>query len=294
MKRWTFLLVVVSVLIVFIGLALRLKEERKQSLRILSSCLFNLSEADRRLCFFRKFGDLAYEKGSEVSLNVLLDLQSYDKEIGGCHDVAHIIGKNLYERSPEDIPTIIRRDGELCSAGIIHGMLEAYFNSHDIALNDSLRDICGEDKDFYCSHIVGHDLLIWTNTSLEKALPICKTFLQKDKTYYCLTGAFMEYMTGQNLLPHGLITLEWFKNEATLGNVIEICKKQSGLLYIACWDMLPHVVLPTLGKNLEVAYKYCDMAENEVASRRCKNLALGLVTGKNNDIGDAFLMEAKN
>jgi len=138
----------------------------------------------------------------------------------GCHDEGHDLGKVFYANLKSIGPSL-RLCQDACNSGCMHGVLMEAFsedephehltglsNNHGhvelSTLKSSVSRICDEESlsELYlpgdCAHGVGHASMYLSNYNISKALDNCRLFDNYPFTYYCATGAFMEYNTNRH------------------------------------------------------------------------------------------------
>ena len=100
-----------------------------------------------------------------------------------------------------------------CATGCMHGVLMEAFGGADGHTNGggptnhpgvtaAMRDACYRNAQMLslyrpgnCAHGVGHALMIQARYRIPEALTACAEFPEPAMRYYCVTGAYMEYVT---------------------------------------------------------------------------------------------------
>lgn len=127
-----------------------------------------------------------------------------------CHDEGHTFGRVLYA-SIQDMSSALRTCEDVCNSGCMHGVLmEAFALTDEHATLDDIipraEELCENNDDLTsmyltgdCYHGTGHALMYLANYEIEKAISACDKFTQYAARYYCATGAYMEYVTQNDL-----------------------------------------------------------------------------------------------
>ncbi len=237
---------------------------------------------DTEICFVEKIKPMISLYGPKFVVTKLLYEIDDNDLLGGCHTLAHSVGKEIHRLDSDSSQGYISSSEGECEFGVAHGIIESMLSDSKVDVQDenAIRDICGDDEKIDCNHVVGHFLLVWTNKDVNKALSICDFLKKENQIYICYKGVFMEYITGQNLLDHNLINGDWLKTNASLPNLQKLCNKYKNLARISCWEELPHSIVLEFGNDIKKSLNYCDKAPDEISMRMCKNLASNLITGK--------------
>lgn len=126
-----------------------------------------------------------------------------------CHSQAHDLGKVVFARV-RDIGTSLRICAGRCHSGCMHGILMEAFadtltsEAHaDLAsLKPVMNALCQNHPEMIssyspgdCAHGVGHALMFLADYHISDALETCREFTDQAMAYYCVTGAYMEYVT---------------------------------------------------------------------------------------------------
>ncbi|MBI2584072.1 MAG: hypothetical protein HYW25_05365 [Candidatus Aenigmarchaeota archaeon] len=149
-----------------------------------------------------------YEKYVDIiGANGILDVL----EENSCHSEAHDLGKIIFSRSG-DLEESITICGDRCTSACLHGvlmeMLEGNITQHPgdpeghARLSDiekEINSICNKEEitsvhsEGTCIHGLGHAIMHLSGYDINESLRVCDTLEEKPQSYYCATGAFMEY-----------------------------------------------------------------------------------------------------
>lgn len=145
-----------------------------------------------------------------IGANGILD--GIEKLWPKCHAQAHDAGKVIFARVG-DIGTGLRICQDRCYSGCMHGVLMEAFQTvlnpkssgtHvDLSsLKPVVDDLCFNNKEMVasyspgdCAHGVGHAFMFLSHYNISLAIDGCNGFELPGMTYYCATGAYMEYVT---------------------------------------------------------------------------------------------------
>jgi hypothetical protein len=156
------------------------------------------------------FRDLYQEYLSSIGANGLLTtLWKIDPS---CHEEAHDAGKVIYAKL-RDVGAALRACQTACTDGCMHGVVMEFFAASATATKegDSHVELADVEKgmgafcrraEFHtaydqpdCAHGVGHAVMYLADYDIGKALEACRRFDDGLMSYYCATGAYMEYLT---------------------------------------------------------------------------------------------------
>src|SRR5258708_2959882 len=117
--------------------------------------------------------DIVNAQNPRASLQELAKrMQSNQVVFQNCHVMAHAIGRTAYKKY-QDFNTALQYQDTTCSAGYLHGVIEAKFASlHDFnAAISELKTMCSQytpaDR---CWHGTGHGVMFYTGNDLPRAL----------------------------------------------------------------------------------------------------------------------------
>ncbi|MBI1863055.1 hypothetical protein HYS00_02975 [Candidatus Microgenomates bacterium] len=114
---------------------------------------------------------------------------------GFCHELLHETGRHAYGKYHDFTKALSYRD-EVCVAGYIHGVIEAYFKS-SADLFTSIKMVCadhpgGKYITWECYHGVGHGLMYYTDNNVPASLDYCESYDTPFARSACANGVFME------------------------------------------------------------------------------------------------------
>ncbi len=109
-----------------------------------------------------------------------------------CHQVAHSIGRVMYEVYDTEAFELCSSD---CHSGCYHGAIEAYFRDHGTTnLVKDLEKLCHSKLSAFVSHQslhgIGHGLTAWAKYEILDALEACDRLPKGQSS--CYSGVFME------------------------------------------------------------------------------------------------------
>ena len=166
-----------------------------------------------------------YEKWiGQIGANGIIDVLN-NGEYKGCHDVAHDLGKVIYDQT-FDVGTTLRVCEDVCSSGCMHGTLMEFFGATDQQVDgiteadehttldtvkERIHSICGAEDGTGgnavmrenwrvgdCVHAVGHAVMFLANYDIPLAISYCDLLDSEQLSYYCATGAYMEYVVNHD------------------------------------------------------------------------------------------------
>lgn len=226
-------------------------------------------------CYAKEFGELTKKHPIEFSITVLKRLQEEDVQARGCHFIAHSISiaETLKDESKwKDI--IQKLDPRLCTGGFFHGVLEVYTTLNPTVRIDEafIRSICqGEfenTNEWSCAHLMGHLMLVETEGDLSEAAQLCTQIQDAHLSYSCSTGAFMEYLTRENLVSHGIgEKANW--NEEFTQEMQDTCENNQGTARTACWRELSHLFIHLFPADPVRLYEKCSEASSQESAHQC-------------------------
>lgn len=239
----------------------------KSAQRIASFCQ---DKADWRKCYGDQLGSLNKSQKISDTLKVLTELESIDRKTMDCHLISHKIASSEVEKDPQNWLMIFQSvDQQMCMGGFVHGAMEGKkrFDS-SFALNEStIPEICDsinkatkEKKYDACSHVIGHILLAEVGGDLKKGSGVCNR-LPDELREPCNNGVFMENITRDNLVDHGLAKYIKF-DDSSAAMIEETCRQYSGIPGTACWRELSHLYAGLGDKSLKRMWELCSRASN--------------------------------
>lgn len=243
-------------------------------------------------CYAEKFYKLTASNPIEYSISVLKELQKIDSQSRGCHLISHSISGAETEKNPYEWKKLFSKvSARLCTGGFIHGIVEeASVKIPDLVIDAStIPEICklilnksGDTAEFNCAHIFGHILLADRQGSITLANNVCNELPDKLQ-YECYSGVYMENMTRDNLVSHGVaVKIPWNK-ETTLAQQ-QLCVDASlkGFLSDAqvnsCWRELVHMYAFISNSYPPDVYELCQSAPTPQSKEDCYFHGLGIIT----------------
>ncbi len=235
-------------------------------------------------CYSEELKKLAEKSGPEHSFAVLDNLQVMDPSAIGCHLISHGIGWGSYKRDPNNWRGLVQNMRTTCNYGAVHGVIESYINSlpEKSLKREVVPTICGENPRADCNHIVGHLLLVETETSVDKALDLCQVFTATPQRQFCISGVFMEYQTALNLVAHDLVPKSWLNWPPRLEGLEKMCRSYSGEFAEGCWEEIVHVALVKFNNDPYKIFDLCSSAQVPNGAKRCKRHSLGIMGASQN------------
>lgn len=282
----TLLLFVLLIPSYFISSNLLSKIQEKQSTaktkELLEKCK-NLSYKER--CYADSLYDLTKQKNIPFSKLVLNKLQKMDPyNSTGCHFMAHRISQAEVEKDPKNWERSLKEVSPYeCTGGYIHGIIETYLSSIknltlDALTMDKVCNAAVEGNDGYamrsCYHILGHITLAETQNSFPDSIKTCKSLDDYYHQYECLSGVFMENLTRENLIAHGLEKpMAW--DEENTKKVEELCQSMEGLESQACWKEISYLYITISNESSQGLYDLCQRAPNVKSREECYIYGVG-------------------
>lgn len=242
--------------------------------------IFEACSAERgskEQCYAKAFYNLTQKNPMSYSASVLDELQVIDpKNAIGCHFISHKISQAETEKDPSRWKELL---GELnfnkCTGGFLHGVIEAHLaKDPDFTINIESADlICNQivsdpQSRRSCFHIMGHLLLFQNNANLMKAVDSCKPFEEGMPKYECLSGAFMENLTREYLVAHGITEkLPW--NLDNTKKIEKLCGEYDGLAQKACWKEISYMYWSVYATDQNKLFEACNRAPKEDMATDC-------------------------
>lgn len=238
----------------------------------------NCQGKDLNICYPESFGELTKVSTLPLALTTLHLLQDLDPSSRGCHLIAHYIAISETLKKPNRWKDLISTlDPNECGGGFIHGVLEAHWRvDHFFQLNaNSLNDICEyvdskahqKGAESSCDHIMGHILLSVENADIDKAVHECEKVAPKYR-FGCSTGVFMENLTRENLVAHGLAQpLKW--DEETTKKQETLCQNYSGETATGCWREMAHLYSSLANLDPYNIHQLCLKAPTKDSQNQC-------------------------
>jgi|SRR3989344_2667370 len=246
-----------------------------------------------RDCYSKKIAELNHQIIFRDTVKVLEKVKQSDKKTLDCHLIAHRIATSEVEKSPKDwIKIFDYVDQSTCINGFIHGVLEgrSRYETGFLLDENSIPSICGqiekktslrinnvrEQADEACSHAMGHILLVQENGNIDSAIKICSK-VPNDIRRDCHNGLFMENITKENLVAHGIAK----KTPYTKSLMLEIekkCQQYKGDAGRSCWREMAHLYTAYTNNSPQQVHQLCYQMENKDYARECYLLAVNIMT----------------
>src|SRR3989344_7728896 len=279
----TFLLVLLIFLDVFI-IARKIEGDRAQkemntkitqiTENIASECF--KSTLSWRKCSYDKMSEIAKTIPFDSSIKIMKALEKIDPRSRDCHLMAHAVATAEMERNPNSWKEFLTKvDANYCTGGFIHGMVEG-LNRYDKSFKldeNSLPAICGIVKksvkgsggDQYCAHISGHILLTEQAGLIDESVEVCSK-VPKNLQYQCNGGVFMESITRDNLILHGL-----GEHIPTNQKTTDLCRKAPSNIYgNECYLHASGLIIREPRLSTDIKNSVCNpLIGNNVLFRRC-------------------------
>jgi len=227
-------------------------------------------------CYSKKFGELSQRESLQTNLAVLTQLEQIDPNARGCHSIAHTITFFVLEKNPDSWQEMLNQvSSNRCSGGFVHGVLEAHsrFDKNFVLNEKTIPEICSllpeGEEEHNCSHILGHILLATNEGYISSAVGVCQKIPQALRNE-CLGGVFMENMTLDNLIAHGIVEIHLNWNKEATENQERICNKYGELAAQACWREISHMYAFTSNNNPITVWDLCfENSNNHISATEC-------------------------
>ncbi len=232
-------------------------------------------------CYGNAFSQIAKKKGSDHAIKVLSSLQQVNPQnASGCHFIAHKISQAEVEKNPDKWMEIIGRvSPSNCTGGYLHGVLEAHMATDpSLTINEeAFKTVCDEvyatHKTWFawrgCVHNMGHLMLVEQEGDIQTAVTSCNKISNEGMRFECLSGAFMERVTGENLVAHGLLNRTPSWDEPLAKSTEELCDKYSGMQARTCWKVISYVYFATSNHDPIGLHNKCQRAPTEQMQAEC-------------------------
>lgn len=299
-KILTFLLVLLILLDVFI-VARKIKSDRAQNElntkiiqiteNIASECF--KSNSKWRKCSYDQMTEIAKTISFDSSVKIMKALEKIDSRSRDCHLMAHAVATAEMEKDSSSWKQFLTKiDPNYCSGGFIHGMVEG-LNRYDKSFKldeNTLPQICdivkksvkGGGGDQYCAHISGHILLTEQAGLIPESVNVCSK-VPKKLQYQCNGGVFMENITRDNLVLHGL-GKHIPTNQQTTDAQEALCRQYTAVAAMGCWREISHMFVVLAENDPQKTYNLCRRAPNEMDSDECYLHATGLLVRESSNI----------
>lgn len=247
----------------------------QDAVKAYNGCLKTITTKER--CYTNFFYALTKKHNFTYSISALKVLNTIDVQSRGCHLIAHMIAIAETEKNPDRWKDLISKmDINMCSGGLVHGVLEAHTRyDNNFTLNSkTIDEICtfvegnfGKQGEYNCSHIMGHLALSQELGNFQKALDFCNGITPQRK-YECYSGVFMENETRDNLVIHdGFIKVKWDDDFIKVQE--GICSQYSDEQANACWREISHLYVARYQDDPFKVFKACSRAPTKKATEDC-------------------------
>lgn len=268
---------------VFINSNLNNSQESKDIYLIFTKCSEKYQSTlldSREYCYSSEFKKISAQHGSVYAFEKLEELKKIDTTALGCHWIAHGIGTGEYLKYPDSWRQNLTKINQTCNYGAQHGMVEAYIGTlpEGKITKENIISICGDKPINDCNHIVGHIVLVSFSGDVDEALNICKVFTDSLQNHYCNQGVFMENITALNLIDHKIVTEKYLDWSARLDEFVQLCKKYSDPIAMACWEEITHASIVKYFQEPEKVFTLCDESSSNEGRNKCKTHAIGILT----------------
>lgn len=241
-------------------------------------------------CYAAAFGDFTKKHTLQDALGVLHDVEKIDPSALYCHLSAHKIAIAEVEKNPDKWLDVLKTvDLQECSRGFFHGVVEGYTLYHpEFTLNTTtIPLVCSQiankladsqpipDSMRICTHAAGHMLLVQDNANVTQAANLCSQ-LEDDLQRPCYEGVFMENMSKDNLVVHGLSEKPLW-NEQSAAIQEKICTAYSGVPADACWSSLGQMYGSIANGSLPALHASCSQAPTDHLKQACEENGAGLM-----------------
>jgi hypothetical protein len=219
--------------------------------------------------------------------------KDYPNNDPAAHDKAHVVGFELFEEEGSKGLSVC---DEAFSYGCYHGFIDHFLIKNGLGkIKEVERDceVLGEVTAPSCLHGIGHGVMNWEHTNIQKALSDCDQLGEKARSF-CYDGVFMEnnfstfslkkrVLTETNLNSPCDIILEkyqkqcyrnqvylwmnYFKGEASL--VAEQCTKIPEEFQETCFENFGISLAQNFQTNLNEIKKNCSQIQNSSFQDNC-------------------------
>jgi hypothetical protein len=251
----------------------------QEAKKIYNKCFEHIEQEP---CFANEFYNLTKKEDSAHAVKTLLKLQQIDPiYTRGCHLIAHKISQAQTEKNPSKWKEVlIEVSPAMCTGGFLHGVLETHMATHpDFIIDEkSISHICrdiltdsagGWFAERSCAHNLGHLMLIQEENNISETVKSCNNIVDHEFQYDCLSGAFMERLTAENLIAHDLTASKPAWNEAFARNTEKVCSGYSGPAERACWNELSYIYTSVSNYDPQRLYANCQRAPSKETRDEC-------------------------
>lgn len=225
-------------------------------------------------CYQDVLIEVVTDYGLPFGVSVLTALQEKDPAVRFCHSLAHEMGAVAVANEPEKWSALVKEiDPMGCSGGYFHGVLEGHAGATGGRKLDAqeITNLCGNAFSFQagtCAHLLGHLLMVDTLGSIPEALGSCELYSVETLERECFSGVFMENMTKENLLDHGLAQQKSWDLESINENE-RLCRKYDGQIAMACWGEMAHMYAAVYNDDTPTVFKLCKNSGTDNLAEYC-------------------------
>lgn len=235
-------------------------------------------------CYAKVLESITKKRGYKFAFEIVDDLKKYDLAVAGsCHRLAHGIGWTTYQIDPTHWKENLRKIGDDCNWGAIHGIVEQYVAANKELDSNTIKTVCAGDG--ACNHGIGHMLLVQTNNNLDQALDLCEV-LKIEERHMCMTGVFMERMTLQNLIDKENDSrarrMDFWENR--LPEFKKLCESFKTSRTEACWEEISRPAVGIFNSDPVKVFAFCNQA-SQTSANYCRRRAVSeIISSKKFDM----------
>lgn len=280
-KNVVLLLIVISLTFFLVNTYNKKRQESpSKSTETATNIFKECSGNNQEECYKKSLIRVAKNNSLTYSTEVLDELQVLEPLVRSCHSLGHSIASSVVENSPNKWLDLIKViDPKKCSGGFFHGIIEGYSstnNGQELSAKELGKLCIGLDnfQSKSCAHILGHINLVNTQGNIDKAIEICNQNEDIELKKQCYIGVFMENVTKENLVDHGIEAKREAWNENTIIETEKLCRKYKGDVAFACWGQIGHVYAAVNNDNAKVVRSLCQRANKSDWIENCYLLAV--------------------
>jgi len=210
-------------------------------------------------------------------LKILSQIQEVDSRAKDCHFIAHKISSEEIAKDPGNWLKIFQVvDQDSCLGGFIHGSIEGFRRANSgfqidekgiVEICEQINIAAGNKNPDPCIHEIGHLLLVEFYGEIKPATEICNKLSEQNQVY-CNDGIFMENITRDSLVEHGIKDHIVFDMQSAQ-EIEKTCSNFTGVSETACWSQLAHIYAPVSNYAPPATYKLCARASSEYNQEQC-------------------------
>lgn len=239
-----------------------------------------------RTCYGSQFATLVTSRDFDTALTTLHLVQDMDGKTRDCHLIAHRMASAQVAKNPSLWQEFLGQvTASECIGGFIHGAIETHRrdNPSFVVNEQTIPQVCElttkNQGTGYCVHMFGHILLVETQHDIPQAIDICAKLGEKVQ-FNCYTGSFMENITRDNLVDHGLAEHVPY-NEESAKNQEKVCNQFTGEKAKACWQEITHYYTHLADHDPKRLYEeFCSRADSEPSQDACFLHGVTFIAGK--------------